>query len=122
MRGRKFGLAGLAGLAAALAGCSIAGEWRTVNTDQVGANFPFYQVTFTEDHRYIAKGGPQVKDRTSTGTYSWNGMELKVTPKDGEPRSYRGYHDALRDRLVLDHEHEGKKLSARLEKVETQAR
>jgi hypothetical protein len=110
----------LAGAVLMLSGCSIAGEWRTKSVEPAGQEFPFYQVEFTSDGRYTAMGPPSHRERSSTGTYTWNGSTLKVMPKDGPERSYPGYRDIFKDQLVLKHEHEGKKMKATLEKVETQ--
>jgi hypothetical protein len=105
-----------------LGGCSIAGEWRTQNPEQFGPQFPLYSVTFEEDKRYSAAGGPGAQERTSTGTYSWNGSELKLMPTRGPQRSYKGRLNIFKEELVFNRDAEGKKVDPPLvlQKVESQ--
>jgi hypothetical protein len=119
MRRTALALMSVAGGLFVLGGCSVAGQWR-VKADESGQKFPFYQIDLREDGQYVAKGNPGGQERTFTGKYKWSGMELTVMPQDGETRKYPGSYNAFTEELTLNHEHEGHKVKATLEKVETQ--
>jgi hypothetical protein len=121
MTRRIVALAGL-GLSIGLVGCSLDGTWRTVRTEPADAmqNDPFQVVTFS-DGTYSATGtGHDGGEQTSTGTFTWNGMMLTITPEgeDAEPRKYPGSYNSFTGELKLTHEHGDQKVTAYLEKDE----
>ena len=107
----------LAVLVLGTSGCSIAGRWEavTVKPDTAKDKFPLQMVTFDNDGMYSATCTMEGTTETSTGQYTWNGMKLEITPKDGTTRTYTGYQ-RLDGKLVLSHKDEGGKMTAVLEK------
>lgn len=107
------------GAAFAVLGCSLDGTWRTVRTDPEEAmeHDPFQVVTFS-DGTYSSTGTMGGQERTSTGTYTWSGMKLTITPEGegAETREYAGSRNIFSGQLKLTHEHDGQKTAAYLEK------
>lgn len=100
-----------------LAGCSIAGTWRTISVKPEQAQFPVTIVTFDKNGGFTATANYEGRPRTSTGQYKWNGTRLIVLPDNGSKRVYRGRLRTDGD-LQLWHEVEGEKTTARLERME----
>ncbi|HUU85557.1 MAG TPA: hypothetical protein VM243_18815 [Phycisphaerae bacterium] len=101
-------------------GCSITGTWKTVKIEPPDAleHTPFQMVTFAGDGQYSATHQHGSEVRTTTGTYSWTGTRLTLTPAEGEPRVYPGSYNGFSRQLVLSHQVEDQRITARLEKVE----
>ena len=117
---RLIPVVGLLMVVALIGGCSIAGTWKAVRAepaDSLGKT-PFQMVTFNDAGEYSAthQHGSQVN--TITGTYTWDGFKLTITPSDGEKRVYPGCLDLFTGQLVLTHKHEDQKTKAWLEKVD----
>ena len=103
-----------------IGGCSINGTWKTVKTDPADMleQAPFKMVTFNQaDGSYSStmERGGQVT--TNTGSYTWDGLKLTITPAGGTERVYSGRLNLLPQQLILHHEREGEKSTAWLEPV-----
>lgn len=99
------------------AGCSIAGTWKTVSVEpqDMADKFMFSSVTFGDDGTYSATAKYEGQESTSTGKYEWSGTELDIDPDNGDAREYDGYL-RMDGKLVLKHEHDGKSMTATLQK------
>ncbi len=101
-----------------LSGCSITGHWKTVRIDPADAadSFAFSSVDFDSDGRYSAVVKYDGKSRTTSGKYKWDGFTLKINPRDGDERSYRG-ELWLGKTLKLHHKDEEHSMTGVLERV-----
>ncbi len=118
MKRRWLSLAG-SGVAVLLSGCALDGTWRTVKADPEGSmdRAPFKMVTFA-DGNYTSTGTRGGATETNTGTYTWDGSKLTITPagEGAEERSYSGYVNVFTGQLVLCHEMDDQTITAYLEK------
>jgi hypothetical protein len=114
---RRCTICVLAVLVLGASGCSIAGRWEAVSVkpDMAMDKFPLQMVTFDNEGMYSSTCTMEGSTETSTGQYTWNGMKLEITPKDGTTRTYNGYQ-RLDGKLVLSRKGEDGKMTAVLEK------
>ncbi|UCG17164.1 MAG: hypothetical protein JSV19_03865 [Phycisphaerales bacterium] len=110
---------GLAGAVTVLGGCGLAGAWKVVSIspDEAADRAPFHTVTFDEAGTYTDEHTDEEGTRRSTGQYTWTGLELGVTPKDGTTRRYSA-HLRLDGRLALRRQDEHGKIAVVLERQE----
>ncbi len=107
------------GLITLLTGCNISGTWQAIDVSPDDAMFPLTKMTFDAQGRYTATESTDGQIRTSTGSYTWNGLALKLEPTGGEPRSYPG-RTRFDGALVLLHKspETGQRSSATFEKID----
>lgn len=72
------------------AGCSLAGDWRTVSVIPAPGDDMrvLSAISFAWDGRYTATERRSAEQTTSTGRYKWNGFRLKLMPEQGDPQEY----------------------------------
>lgn len=101
-----------------LCGCSIAGSWKTVRIDpeDKADSFAFSSVDFDTDGKYSAVVKYGGKSRTTSGKYEWNGFNLKIMPRDGDARDYRG-EMWWGKTLKLHHKADGESMTGVLERM-----
>jgi len=73
-----------------LAGCRVTGTWDVValEPDPAPDEWVLDTITLTDQGLYSATRMASTKRETTTGAYTFNGLELKLQPKDSEPRTY----------------------------------
>ncbi|NOX58197.1 MAG: hypothetical protein GXP29_04980 [Planctomycetes bacterium] len=100
-----------------LTGCSIKGNWKTVRIDppDMAESFAFSSVNFGNDGTYSATVKYGGKSRSLTGKYEWSGFTLKIIPRNGERREYRG-EMWWGKTLHLHHKSDGKPVTGVLER------
>jgi hypothetical protein len=111
----KLVLSSMIASALSFSGCSIAGQWEA--TGQAG-DFQLARATFNEDKTYESTAQYRGHSHTSTGKYSFNGMNLTLTPDDGSPqRSYGASLGLGGKTLKVTHKQDGKSVTATMTKV-----
>jgi hypothetical protein len=100
-----------------LVGCNsmLVGTWTTEKVDPADATYKIAKVVFNNDNTFestseYAEGNAE----TATGTYNWNGFQLKLTSGDTEH-----VYDAQLwlGKLIVKQEHEGKKVKMTMAKA-----
>ena len=97
-------------------GCSIVGDWNTVEViPPQYADRVLSTVTFGTQGLYTATTRYDGQAITSTGEYVWNGSLLRIQPTDGGPREYRGKL-TFSKQLILHHKTDDAVITVKLEK------